>query len=131
MKRMLLSGLIALACATSAAGPTESDAPTLQSNLLPLVPVSEARVASPALRDTLEHRVTAGDDLIVTLPGTLSNRSVTAYELVRAPALSWVVDRSLLWRTRPEDAGTHALLVEATFDDAPSDTLTVLVEVTD
>lgn len=123
MKQTLLLGWLVLAGAT--VGTARPDAPGPPS----LVPAAEARVAAPA--DTLQRRVTAGDDLIVTLPATLSDRPVASYVLLQAPAMSWLVDRSLLWRTRPNDIGPHTLLVEATFGDMTADTLAIHVDVTD
>lgn len=117
--------------AATTVGTARSMSPSARMNSPHLLLSAEARVAVPAFRDTLEHRVTAGDDLIVTLPRTLSRRPVTDYTIVRAPAMSWLVDRSLLWRTHPQDVGRHALLVEAAFADAAPDTLTILVEVTE
>ena len=124
MKRALLFGLIGLIMlAGTALG-------TTRSSLSSVLPAAEDGVATTATADTLRHRVPAGDDLIVTLPGTLSQRTVASYTIVRAPALSWLVDRSLLWRTRPNNAGTHALLLQASFQNAAPDTLTILVDVT-
>jgi hypothetical protein len=61
----------------------------------------------------------------------VADRPVASYRFLRAPALSWLVDRSILWRTRPEDVGEHALLVGVALADAPPDTLTILVTVTE
>ncbi|WP_456428031.1 hypothetical protein [Rhodocaloribacter sp.] len=92
-------------------------------------------VAPPSVRarlaraDTLRPTVRAGETLILALPDTLDARPVAAYAVVRAPALSWLVDRSFLWRTRPDDAGTHHLLFKAAFAEAPPETLVVHVKV--
>lgn len=96
-----------------------------------IVPDAPRHVAPPAPRDTLRRQVAAGEPLILTLPGTLDDRSVTAYRPIRVPALSWLVGRSLLWRPRAPDAGPHALHLRATFDTAPADTLTLLISVTE
>jgi len=92
-------------------------------------------LAPPSVRvllargDTLRPTVRAGEPLILALPDTLDARPVAAYALVRAPALSWLVDRSFLWRTRPGDAGTHRLLFKVAFAEAPPETLVVRVKV--
>ncbi|WP_457651282.1 hypothetical protein [Rhodocaloribacter sp.] len=85
--------------------------------------------ARPARADTLRPTVRAGETLILALPDSLDARPVAAYAVVRAPALSWLVDRSFLWRTRPGDAGTHRFLFEAAFAEAPPETLVVRVNV--
>jgi hypothetical protein len=66
----------------------------------------------------------------MTLPAMLGDRPVASYRVLRAPALSWLVDRSILWRTRSGDVGDHTLLVSAALADAPPDTLAILVTVT-
>ena len=85
--------------------------------------------ARPARTDTLSSTVRAGETLILALPDTLDARPVASYAVVRAPARSWLVDRSFLWRTLPRDAGTHRLLFEAAFAEAPPETLAVRVTV--
>ncbi len=76
--------------------------------------------------DTLRETVTAGEDLILTLPPS----NDAAYTIVRAPALSWLVDRSFFWRTRPDEAGTHTVTFRAASESASADTLVVRVTVT-
>ena len=80
--------------------------------------------------DTLRHTVPAGQSLILALPDTLDARPVATYAPVRLPAMSWLVDRSFLWRTFPRDAGVHEILFEAAFEAAPPETLVVHVTVT-
>lgn len=125
MRQIILFGLAVTMCAVLAGGrftaPMPSPAVSLEADGPAIVPAP----------DTLQHRVTAGEPLILTLPEALTERPVASYRLVRAPALSWLVDRSLLWHTRSGDAGRHTLLVRAAFDEAPPDTLTILVDVTD
>ncbi|NBB75231.1 MAG: hypothetical protein GVY35_16420 [Bacteroidetes bacterium] len=128
MKRAILLGVVGavlagMSTALDAAPSAAAGGPA------PLVPVLSSHVADRLPADTVRHRVTAGEPLIVTLPDALSNGPVTAYRPLRAPALSWLVDRSLLWRTRAADAGTHTLLIRASFEAAPPDTLTILVDV--
>lgn len=119
---------VGLAVLVGAAWP--GDAPGAAAGPDPLVPTLAAHVAHTPPADTLRRRATVGEALIMTLPDALANRPVATYRLVRAPALSWLVDRSLLWRPRPDDVGTHALLVHAAFAGTPPDTLTILVDVT-
>lgn len=73
--------------------------------------------AAPA--DTLRASVQAGQTLIVGLPGD--------FETVQAPALSWLVDRSFMWRTLPRERGTLPVLFRRR--GAPADTLVLLVEI--
>ena len=85
-------------------------------------------VAHDTLREReAPYRVEAGRALILALPDALAGRSVAAYAAVRAPALSMVEGRSFVWRTRPQEAGTHRVLLEAAFSDAPPDTLALEV----
>ncbi len=99
----------------------------------PPVSTDGAYAAAPssvrARTDTLRSTVRAGETLILALPDTLGARPVASYAVVRAPARSWLVDRSFLWRTLPRDAGTHRLLFEAAFAEAPPETLAVRVTV--
>ena len=59
--------------------------------------------ASPS--DTLRYSVRAGETLIVALPPRVGGREAR-YEVVQAPALSWLVDRSFMWRTLSQERGT-------------------------
>lgn len=94
-------------------------------------PAPPARsTALPAMPDTLYQQVQAGEILIFALPDSLAGRPVAAYAVVRAPALSWLVDRSFFWRTLEQDDGRHALRLAATFADRTTDTLVVSVHVT-
>jgi hypothetical protein len=126
MKRILLFSMLAGVLVSGFEVPPETG-PVISTRSPSLVPAGSPHVA-PA--DTVRRRIAAGEPLIMTLPGALSDRSVAAYRLLRAPALSWLVGRSFFWRTRSEDIGTHALLVRAAFDQSPPDTLTILVDVT-
>lgn len=132
VQRFLLLGVMAAAWAGLAPAPPPPLVEATAAPVRSLVPAHDAHVAPTAPADTLRRRVAAGEPLIMTLPAARSGRPVTAYRLVRAPALCWLVDRSLLWRTRPADVGAHAVLVRADFGpDAPPDTLTILVDVTE
>ena len=87
--------------------------------------------AAPAVEmpaDTLELSVEAGTPLITALPAAPDDSSVT-YEVVRAPALSWLVDRSFFWDTRAQDAGSHEIVFRRT-TDARTDTVVLSVTVT-
>ncbi|MEM1118070.1 MAG: hypothetical protein AAGJ11_16275 [Bacteroidota bacterium] len=61
--------------------------------------------SSVAHADTLRHTVQAGETLIAALPAP-------DYRAVNAPALSWLVDRSFMWRTLPQERGTLAIRFE-------------------
>jgi hypothetical protein len=63
------------------------------------------------------------------LPAVIDGRSVATYQLVRSPALSWLVGRSFFWRTRPGDTGAHTIRLRATYADAPPDTVALRVDV--
>ncbi len=79
--------------------------------------------------DTLRYVVKRGTVFIAALPDTLADQPVSAYAVLRAPAMSWLVDRSFFWRTRPEDTGSATLLFRVSFANAPDDTLAVRVDV--
>lgn len=81
----------------------------------------------PSARDTLRNRIRGGEILIVSLPGELRGEAVERYSLVRAPALSWLIDRSFMWRTLTADAGTHEVLVHAVLDSVSADTLVLSI----
>lgn len=82
---------------------------------------------APSGPNVIRESVMGGDVLIVSLPDTLTGTPVTRYTLLRAPTMSWLVDHSFMWRTHPDDAGRHDVLIRA---DGPADTLflSVLVE---
>lgn len=87
-----------------------------------------ARSAVTAQADTLYRAVPAGDILIFDLPEELDGRPVRSYALLRAPALSWLVDYSFMWRTFPQDSGTHEVLIRADTSAEP-DTLVISIAV--
>ncbi len=111
----------------------EVDAVGAQTYAPPSIPVRlnavqmHIRNATP---DTLKQSVRTGDVLIFALPESIDSKPVNAYRIVWAPALSWLVDHSFFWRTRPADTGRHEILFgfNPTID-APVDTLVVVVEV--
>lgn len=82
--------------------------------------------APAAVSDTLRHSVRRGDVLIIDLPEELDGRPVDSYSLLHAPALSWLIDYSFMWRTLAQDAGRHNVLIRA---DALADTLVLAIEV--
>ena len=84
--------------------------------------------AHPAASDTLRYRVQAGDPLIVALPAQVDGREAT-YRLLDAPALSWLVDRSFLWRTTPGERGQLPVLIERRAEGVPPETVVLLVEI--
>ena len=104
---MLVAGALALAAAPAerAGGPAPS----------------AGAQASPLAADTVRASVRAGETLIVGLPDGAT------YEVVRAPALSWLVDRSFMWRTLPAERGTLPVVFRRR--GAAADTLVLLVEI--
>ncbi|MDT0630511.1 hypothetical protein RQM47_09495 [Rubrivirga sp. S365] len=73
-----------------------------------------ARYAAGAVQaDTLRAQVRAGETLIVALPASVGGAEAT-YRVVEAPALSWLVDRSFMWRTLPNERGSLPVVFERT-----------------
>lgn len=107
--------LLAVGALVLAAAPAER-ADAAPPSAAPLV-VDAA--AAGTVADTLRAAVQAGQTLVVALPGD--------YETVRAPALSWLVDRSFMWRTLAQERGTLPVLFRRR--GAPADTLVLLVEI--
>lgn len=70
----------------------------------------------------------AGEPLVVALPAEVRGREAR-YRLVSAPALSWLVDRSFLWRTLPTESGEMPVLVRREADGVEPDTLVLAVEI--
>lgn len=89
----------------------------------------ESGILPRSVEDTLRHHIQGGEILIIALPGEVGGRPVNQYALVRAPALSGLVDRSFMWRTLPNDAGSHDVLIAAVIDSVSTDTLVVSVTV--
>lgn len=83
---------------------------------------------SVAAADTLRYQVRAGQALLVSLPPRAGGAEA-AYAVVRAPAMSWLVDRSFLWQTIPSERGLMAIVLRET--SARREELVLLVEVTD
>lgn len=92
----------------------------------PGVPVASVQ-ASPA--DTLRYTIRAGETLIVALPPRLAGSEVR-YEVEQAPALSWLVDRSFMWRTLTQERGTLPVRFRRFGNRGGSDSLVLLVEIT-
>lgn len=89
------------------------------------------RSSSPAPSDTtIRFSVQAGEPFIFALPDTLHGQTPARYEILRAPALSWLKGRSFYWRTLPTDVGPHTLLFRATYSQTPPDTVRATVKVT-
>ncbi len=84
--------------------------------------------AEPTVADTLRYSVQAGMPLIVALPVLHEGRTAT-YELLDAPALSWLVDRSFLWRTTDAERGTLPILIERVAEGSAPERLVLLVEI--
>jgi hypothetical protein len=97
--------------------------------LQPREPQFEGQGFISSARDTLWNRIRGGEILIMSLPGELGGEDVERYSLVRAPALSWLIDRSFMWRTLTEDVGTHEVLLHAAVDSISTDTLVLSIVV--
>jgi len=78
--------------------------------------------------DTLHYQVRAGAPLLVSLPEEVRG-SEASYQLLHAPALSWLVDRSFAWTTHPSERGILPILIERRPARGALDTLVLLVEV--
>lgn len=100
---------------------------------LPLTARSSVQTAPRMVRsavqaDTLRYAVAAGESLIVQLPAEVRGRDAS-YRLLRAPALSWLVDRSFFWRTLTSESGTMHVLVEQKGAGMEPDTLVLVIRV--
>ena len=94
--RIVFLGLIAAYVVTlSAFSPAKREADQLSS-------------AQPTLADTLRYEVASGDPLIVSLPARADGSEAT-YEVLEAPALSWLVDRSFFYQTVRGERGDLAI----------------------
>lgn len=80
-----------------------------------------------AQSDTLHYQVRAGQTLLVPLPSRVGNVEAS-YKIASAPAMSWLVDRSFMWRTIPTERGLIAIVLEQTA--ASREELVLMVEVT-
>ena len=83
--------------------------------------------AAAAAQDTLRYAAVAGRPLIVGLPARYQG-APARYELVEAPALSWLVDRSFLWSTQPGERGALPIKIRRTAPGALPDTLVLIVD---
>ena len=90
--------------------------------------VADALRAQPMAVDTLRYEVRAGQTLIVALPAEFEGREAS-YRLLEAPALSWLVDRSFMWRTTPAERGQLPIRIERSAPGAFPDTLVLLVDI--
>ena len=90
-------------------------------------PVSPAGQHSPA--DTLRYAVRAGETLIVALPPRVGGAEAR-YQVDRAPALSWLVDRSFMWRTLARERGLMPVVLRRLVAGREPETVVLLVEVT-
>ena len=85
--------------------------------------------ADGARADTLRYDVRAGEPLIVALPARVRGDAVR-YVVDEAPALSWLVDRSFLWRTRPGERGEVAVRLRRLTEGRADEPVVLLIEVT-
>ncbi|WP_412067614.1 hypothetical protein [Rubrivirga sp. IMCC43871] len=107
--------------------------------LLGLAPGVSAQTGESATRypqvqdrpaaDTLRYAVRAGETLIVALPARLGGTAVT-YEVADAPALSWLVDRSFMWRTLARERGALPVLLRRLAPGRAPETIVLLVDIT-
>ncbi len=81
------------------------------------------------MADTLRYEVRAGTTLIVGLPPRVGSAEAT-YEVVEAPALSWLVDRSFMWRTLAEERGPHTVRLQRRVREGEPEEVVLLVEIT-
>ncbi len=102
---------------------------------LALPAAAQARPPAPAptgqhsAADTLRYAVRAGETLIVALPATVGGASAR-YEVDRAPALSWLVDRSFMWRTLARERGTMPVVLRRLVEGRQPETVVLMVEIT-
>ncbi|PAP77362.1 hypothetical protein BSZ37_13420 [Rubrivirga marina] len=85
--------------------------------------------AAEASADTLRYSVRAGETLIVALPGRVAGADVS-YEVIQAPALSWLVDRSFMWRTLARERGTLPVRLRRIGGGRAAEEVVLLVEIT-
>ena len=83
--------------------------------------------AAGAVSDTLRYQVRAGQPRLGSLPARVGGREA-AYAVERAPAKSWLVDRSFFWQTLPSERGDVDVLFRQTA--ASVDTLVLSVQIT-
>ncbi|MGB3543144.1 hypothetical protein [Rubrivirga sp.] len=91
--------------------------------------VVQAYPSAEASADTLRYTVRAGETLIVSLPARVAGSEVQ-YEVVNAPALSWLVDRSFMWRTLERERGTLPVRLRRLIPGSASEPVVLLVEIT-
>ncbi|MEZ4698846.1 MAG: hypothetical protein R2834_00840 [Rhodothermales bacterium] len=102
----------------------QTNAATLRSSLdgLPL-----ERREVPA--ESLSFVVASGEVLIFNLPTSFGAQEIDTYRLKRAPALSWLVERSYFWRTLAKDVGEHTIVFEGLAGGRVAEEVYVLVDV--
>jgi hypothetical protein len=112
---LIAAGLLSLPAAAESDAPQETSPPPARSE--------------SAGEDSLRYRVKGGEVLIIALPSTIDGSPAPRYSIIRAPALSWLQDRSFFWRTLPADVGEHVILFSVGPEGTSQDTLTVSVSV--
>ena len=106
-------GLLVLAVAFGTTASAQRGAPAASS------------LRAEASADTLRYSVRAGETLIVGLPAGAG----VEYRVERAPALSWLVDRSFMWRTLPQERGALPVVFRRLREGRGDDRLVLLVEI--
>ena len=81
------------------------------------------------MADTIRASIPAGETLILALPPEVGGAEAS-YEVLDAPALSWLVDRSFLWRTLERERGVLPVRFLRSAGGTRVDTLVVVVEIT-
>ncbi|MEO0560203.1 MAG: hypothetical protein AAF170_18710 [Bacteroidota bacterium] len=85
--------------------------------------------AQPTVADTLRYDVAAGDPLIVALPARVDGSEAT-YDVMEAPALSWLVDRSFFYQTVRGERGVLAIRFRRTTAAGAQDPVVLLITIT-
>ena len=93
----------------------------------PSLEVAYPAAEASAFADTLRYSVRAGETLIVSLPARVAG-SEAQYVIEQAPALSWLVDRSFMWRTLERERGTLPIRLRRIVGGAGSEEVVLLVE---
>ncbi len=83
----------------------------------------------PTLADTLRYEVAAGNPLIIALPARIEGAEAS-YEVMEAPALSWLVDRSFFYQTMRGERGTLAIRLRRTSTSGGTTPVVLLVTIT-
>lgn len=92
--------------------------------LLAAAPSAPTPAETTTQADTLRYELTAGDALVVPLPGSEN----ASFRMLHAPALTVIVGRSFGFRSLPGQSGRQEIHVERR-DGSRTDTLVLVVNV--